>query len=140
MKDLYITPRLSIPADQLQLTYSRSSGPGGQNVNKVSTKATLRWTPTEGFLAPGAHRRFVQLAKQYLTQNGEVVIQSQEFRDQPRNAEACQRKLARLIRQALVPPKIRKPTKPSKSSVRRRLDNKRKQSQKKNQRSGKFLD
>ncbi len=137
MSGVYINERLTIAEQDLQWSFARSSGPGGQNVNKVNSKATLRWKPPEGVLPRPAWIRFQQLAKRYLTTDGQVVIQAQEHRDQAQNVEACRKRLATLIRTALVVPKRRIKTKPSRSSQRRRLDNKRIHSQKKRSRQSK---
>lgn len=137
MPGIYVNDRLTIPEEELAWSFSRSSGPGGQNVNKVNSKATLRWKPSAGIVPRGAWNRFKVLAKRYVTAEGEVVIQSQEHRDQPQNVDACRRRLAALIRQALVVPKRRIKTKPSLSSQRRRLDDKKRNSQKKQSRQRK---
>lgn len=134
MSGIYINSNLTIPEEQLQWSYSRSSGPGGQNVNKVNSKATMRWVPEDGTLSRAVWNRFRVLAKRYITSDGHVVIQSQEHRDQPQNVEACRSRLAQMIRQALVAPKRRIKTKPSRSAQRRRLDEKKKHSQKKQSR------
>lgn len=134
MSALVIKEGLVIPEDQLRWTYARSGGPGGQNVNKVSSKAILRWRPPADFLPPAAWSRFRKLAARYLTEEGEVVIASDEYRDQPRNVERSREKLRALILTALVAPKRRIATKPTKSSRLRRLDDKRRASDKKSSR------
>jgi ribosome-associated protein len=134
MSALVIKEGLVIPEDQLRWTFARSGGPGGQNVNKVSSKAVLRWQPPADFLSPAVWSRFRKLAARYLTDDGEVVIASDEYRDQPRNIERSREKLRALILTALVPPKRRIATKPTKSSRLRRLDDKRRASQKKSSR------
>jgi ribosome-associated protein len=135
--DLIINENLCIPVDQLQWSYARSSGPGGQNVNKVNSKATLRWVVPADFLPPAPMNRFRKLAKRYITSEGEVVIQSQQFRDQLQNIGNCREKLKTLIVAALTQPKRRVATKPTKSSKRRRLDDKKIQSDKKKTRQSK---
>ena len=131
MSDLVINENLSIHGDELQWSYARSSGPGGQNVNKVNSKAVLRWALPPDFLPPAPMNRFRKLAQRYITTEGDVVIQSQQFRDQVQNIGSCREKLRVLIIAALVLPKRRVATKPSKSSKRRRLDDKKIQSDKK---------
>lgn len=131
MPALLVKEGLIIPEDQLRLTYARSSGPGGQNVNKVNSKAVLRWQPTADFLSPAAWARFRKLAGRYITTEGEVVIASDEYRDQIRNAERSCDKLRVLLLTAIVPPKRRVATRPTRSSQRRRLDDKRRSSEKK---------
>lgn len=139
MSELRINENYFIAADQLNWTFARSSGPGGQNVNKVNSKATLRWSPPADFLPPAPWGRFRRLAKRFFTTEGEVVIQSQEFRDQAQNIESCREKLKQLIVEALIPPKRRVATKPTKASRRRRLDDKKIQSDKKRTRQSKDL-
>lgn len=134
MPAIEIKEGLVIPEDQLRWSYARSSGPGGQNVNKVNSKAILRWQPPSDFLSPAAWARFRKIAKRYFTEEGELVIQSDEYRDQQRNVERSQDKLRVLILTALVPPKRRIATKPTKSSRKRRLDDKRRSSEKKQSR------
>jgi ribosome-associated protein len=131
MPGIKINDSLEIPEEQLEWSFSRSSGPGGQNVNKVNSKATLRWRRQPPTLTATAWSRFKQLASRYLTTTGEVVIQSQEQRDQTQNIEACERKLRNLVLASLKTPKRRIATKPSAGARRRRLDDKRKQSDKK---------
>lgn len=132
---IVIKQDLIIPEDQLRWTYARSSGPGGQNVNKVNSKATLRWTPPAEFLQPAAWNRFLKLAARYVTESGEIVIPSDEYRDQLRNIERSREKLRALILTAIVPPKRRIATKPSKASRQRRLDEKKHTSEKKSRRN-----
>ncbi len=137
MSDLFVNENLSIPEGHLQWSFARSSGPGGQNVNKVNSKATLRWALRDDFLPPAPMVRFRKLAQRYITTEGEVVIQSQQFRDQTQNIDSCREKLKVLILAALIQPKRRVATKPSKSSKRRRLDDKKIQSDKKKTRQSK---
>ncbi len=137
MSDLFVNENFSIPEGHLQWSFARSSGPGGQNVNKVNSKATLRWALEEDFLPPAPMVRFRKLAQRYITTEGEVVIQSQQFRDQTQNIDSCREKLKVLILAALIQPKRRVATKPSKSSKRRRLDDKKIQSDKKKTRQSK---
>lgn len=134
MSGIRINEHLEIPDEQLEWSFSRSSGPGGQNVNKVNTKATLRWRRQPGTLTATAWGRFLKLAERYVTSTGEVVIQSQEHRDQPQNIEACKRKLRELVIAAQKIPKRRIPTKPSAGANRRRMEDKRKQGEKKRSR------
>jgi ribosome-associated protein len=136
MSGIVINESLEIPDEQLEWSFARSSGPGGQNVNKVNSKATLRWRRQLGTLSGAAWMRFKQNAKRYLTSNDEVLIQSQEHRDQSQNIEACREKLRSLVLASLKPPKRRVPTKPTAGSRARRLDNKRKLSEKKRGRQG----
>lgn len=131
MSDIRVNERITIPAHELRWTFARSGGPGGQNVNKVNSKATLHWSPGRGTVPVSVWNRFRSLAKRYINTQGEIVIQSQEHRDQPQNVEACKSRLVALLRQASVVPRQRIKTKPTRASQRRRLDTKRQQSQKK---------
>jgi ribosome-associated protein len=132
---LHVTSRIRIPADELDFSYVRSSGPGGQNVNKVATKAVLRWSPaTSGALSEAARQRFLSTYASRVTSEGELVLTSQRYREQSRNAADCLEKLRLMVAAIASPPKRRKPTRPSKSAVKRRLESKRKQSEKKQRR------
>lgn len=132
---LIVNSRLSIPREEFELSFARSSGPGGQNVNKVNSKATLRWTPaTSPNLPPDVLRRFMQRFGGKLTTEGELVITSERYRDQGRNIEDCLEKLRLMVATAAVPPVRRKKTKPSRGSIERRLQAKRETSEKKQSR------
>ena len=121
---------ITIPARALQWQFSRSQGPGGQNVNKTNTKVELRLDLQHAdFLPAGIARRLRLMAGGRTTSAGELVITSQRFREQPRNIADCLAKLSGLLAEALVPPKIRRATKPSRASQKRRLDAKRRQSE-----------
>ena len=138
---LAVTPTLTIPDDDLRFTFSRSSGPGGQNVNKVNSKATLHFSVrNSASLPPGVRERFVQKFRSRLTNEGDVVITSQESRDQPKNIDSCLEKLRGMILEVLHPPKKRRTTKPTKGSKRRRVEAKRRRSQVKEGRKGGFAD
>lgn len=129
---LAITSTLSIPLREFEITYSRSSGPGGQNVNKVSSKATLRWAlATSPSLPDEIRQRLLARYGRRLTTEGELLITSQRFRDAGRNTADCLEKLRQMLQAAASPPKARRPTKPSRSSQRRRLDTKRRLSSRK---------
>lgn len=123
--DLEITPNLIIPDAELRLSFARSSGPGGQNVNKVSSKAVLHFSVlTTPSLPPDVRQRFLEQYKSRLTNAGEVVIHSEEFRDQPRNIQSCYDKLRQMVLTVLRPPKKRRATKPTRGSKVRRLNDK----------------
>ncbi|MFM8250279.1 MAG: alternative ribosome rescue aminoacyl-tRNA hydrolase ArfB [Planctomycetota bacterium] len=126
MSVLKITEHWQIPLSEFEFTYSRSSGPGGQNVNKVSSRATLRWAAVHSpSWLPGALTRFQTRFGSRLTTEGELLISSQESRDQERNRQLCLEKLQELLAAIAVAPKKRRPTKRSRGSQERRLEAKR---------------
>lgn len=122
---LWIAPHITIPAIEISFTAARSSGPGGQNVNKVNSKAVLRWDfQNSQALPPDVRERFLVRFGSRLTKNGEVIIASDRCRDLRSNQEDCLQKLREMILAIAVAPKIRKPTKPSFSSTVKRRKNK----------------
>jgi ribosome-associated protein len=133
---LQITDTIAIPDDELEWSFARSGGPGGQNVNKVASKAVLRWKAagTSAAIPPAARDRMRAAFPSRFTTEGDAVVQSQKYRDQERNREDCLLKLVEMVRAALVEPKARKKTKPSKGAQKRRLADKRRVSAKKQSR------
>ena len=133
---LIVTARIRIPRSEFQFSFSRSSGPGGQNVNKVSSRATLRWDLAGSPSISNALReRFQARFHQRINAKGELLIHSERYRDQPRNVDDCLEKLKQLIAEVASPPKKRRPTKPTRSSNRRRLEQKKRRAQTKQRRS-----
>lgn len=127
--DLLVNSRVVIPGEDLSWRAVRASGPGGQHVNKVSTKVELRFDlPGTTALSAPQKARLRRLAATRLDADGRIVITSQLTRNRVRNLEDARAKLAELIRPALVPPKHRRATKPSRAAKRRRLDAKRRRS------------
>ena len=131
-----MVPGIHIPASELVWSFTRSSGPGGQNVNKLATAAELRWDVVLSPSLPGAVReRLMKLAGARLTTEGVLVIKAQRHRTQERNRADALERLLEMVRRAAVPPTPRKKTKPSRASKRRRLDGKRRHGDKKRLRS-----
>jgi ribosome-associated protein len=132
---LSVTPTIQIPDGEFAFTYARSSGPGGQNVNKVNSKAVLRWSPTTSPSLPEEVRaRFLDRYASRLTTEGELILTSQRSRDQNRNSEDCLERLKDMLLAVTRRPIRRRPTKPTRGSHRRRLEAKRIQSGKKRNR------
>ena len=134
---LIVNPQVQVPIREFEFTYARSGGPGGQNVNKVNTKATLRWPVAKSASLPEAVRaRFLQKYGRRLTTTGDLLVTSQRFRDAGRNTADCLEKLREMIAAVAIAPKYRRPTRPTRGSKERRLDQKRRQSQTKQHRRG----
>jgi ribosome-associated protein len=132
---LKVTANIKVPLREFRFTFARSAGPGGQNVNKVNTKATLRWAVTRSTSLPDdVRQRFCKRYRRRITQEGDLVLTSQRFRDQGRNVADCLEKLRSMLAEAAVTPKKRKKTAPSKASRERRLSDKRAQAEKKQRR------
>jgi ribosome-associated protein len=132
---LVVRPGLEIPASEFEFTFMRSSGPGGQNVNKVSTKARLRWPVAETQSLPEAVKeRFTKRYHRRLTNEGELILTSQRYRDQAKNVGDCLLKLREMIDAIVDVPKPRKKTKPTRGSKERRLKEKRGRAQRKDMR------
>ena len=129
---LVVNSRISIPTSEFYFTFVRSSGPGGQNVNKVNSKAVLRWGVTASVALPeDVRRRFLAKHRNRLTTDGELIITSQRHRDQGRNVTDALDKLRAMIVEVATAPKVRSPTKPSRGSVQRRIKGKQLGSKKK---------
>ena len=135
MKTLEVTRRIRIPFDELRFRFVRSAGPGGQNVNKVNTKALLRWQmKSSPSLPDDVRERFVKKYGSRITTRGDLLLTSDRYRTQQRNEDDCLEKLRRMLASVAAPPKKRKKTKPSAASVERRLTEKRQRAKAKQRR------
>jgi ribosome-associated protein len=137
MEDVVVTPRVVIPGDELAMAFSRSGGPGGQNVNKVASKVELRWNPTTSVALSADERAWLlERLKRRLTSDGTLIVTSTATRDQIKNRDDATSKLALIVRTALDRPVPRKPTKVSRGAKRRRVADKRHHAEIKRNRSG----
>jgi len=117
---------LVIPGAELRETASRSSGPGGQHVNKSNTRVTLRWSVADSVaLGPNQRRRVLRRLASRSTRDGEVLVHASRHRSRARNRELARERLAELVAEALRIRPVRKKTKPSTASKRRQLETKR---------------
>lgn len=122
---LQVTPLLSIPRHELTFNFVRASGPGGQNVNKVSTSVQLRFNVrTTHSLAEEIKARLGKLAGNRMTMNGELIIEAKRYRSLEQNRIDAERRLVSIIKRALVKPKNRRPTHPTSASKLRRIETK----------------
>jgi ribosome-associated protein len=130
-----ITDAISIDERELEERFVRASGPGGQNVNKVSTAVELRFDVHASALPPDMKQRLVALAGSRLTADGVLLIDSREHRTQAQNREAARARLVALLQHAARRPKTRRPTKPKKAAKEKRLDSKKRRGEVKSLRS-----
>jgi len=134
--DLVVAPTVVIPSDALHYSFARSSGPGGQNVNKRSTKCSLRVALAELPLSAEQLARLCAMGARYLTEDGELVISCDEHRSAPRNKQGCADRLRDLVAGSLIAPRVRKATRPGRGARERRLGDKRADSERKRRRRG----
>jgi ribosome-associated protein len=136
---LDISTEVAIPDDELEWKFIRSSGPGGQNVNKVASAVQLRFLLPQNKSIPGpAKFRLRRMAGQRLVDDGTVLISARDERSQEQNRRAALERLADLIRAALIEPKIRRKTRPTRASKERRIESKKRRSSTKRDRGGRW--
>lgn len=126
---LPISNTVTIPEHEIEMSAVRSQGAGGQNVNKVATAIHLRFDIQASSLPQRYKERLLKLNDQRITKDGVIVIKAQEYRSQEQNREEALQRLQALIRDAVVVPKPRKPSRPTRSAQKRRLESKNKRSQ-----------
>lgn len=137
MQDLVVQPGLTIPGSELTIAFARSGGSGGQNVNKVSSKVDLRWHPgSSSALHPDDRAWLLEKLGPRLSSDGALIVTSTLTRDQVKNREDALKKLALIVRAALIRPKNRRATKPSRGAKRRRVADKRHRAEIKRNRRG----
>ncbi len=124
--EIRITDRVRVFPHEISLSYARSGGPGGQHVNKTSSKVLLRWNlETSAALTDEQRARVRTKLASRITEDGELLVTSEAHREQSRNVDDAVARFATILREALRVPKKRKATKPTRASQRRRLDAKR---------------
>ncbi|MCA9050225.1 MAG: aminoacyl-tRNA hydrolase [Planctomycetaceae bacterium] len=132
---LEVDSQIQIPETEFTFTFARSGGPGGQNVNKVNSKAVMHWDVVHSPSLPeGVRERFLQKYRNRLTKEGLLVLQSQRTRDQTKNVLDCLNRLRELILKVAAPPTQRRPTRPSRGAQQRRIQAKKQVSEKKRSR------
>ncbi len=127
--DLQITTKLSVPAWELNESFVRASGPGGQHVNKSSSAVQLRWSVLRSSLPGPVKTRFARRYSSRMTKEGEIVIEVSEHRSQVRNRAAARTRLVEMLKAVAEPPRRRRATRPTAGSIRRRLDAKKRRAE-----------
>lgn len=133
--EIRITNRVRIPASEIELSYARSGGPGGQHVNKTASKVLLRWNARGSSALGDVDRALLEkrLASK-LTKDGDLLVSSERYRDQSRNVDDAVERFTLTVRRAIRRPTPRKKTRPSRASRERRLQEKRHRSEQKRRR------
>lgn len=127
---LQVNEFIQIPLSDFEFSFARSSGPGGQNVNKVNSKVFLRWYVIESdYLNEDVKQRFIERYQNRIHADGSVMLISDRHRDQAKNIEDCLEKLKMMILEVALPPKKRKKTKPTRGSKERRIQSKKRRSE-----------
>ena len=138
---LDISEQVAIPDEELEWKFIRSSGPGGQNVNKVASAVQLRFLlPRNTSISPSAKHRLRRMAGQRLVDDGTILISARDERSQGENRRAALERLADLVRAALIEPKIRKKTRPTRASKERRIESKKRRAGTKRSRASRSWD
>lgn len=138
---LVVSEHIAIPDEELEWKFIRSSGPGGQNVNKVASAVQLRFLLARNMSLPAAVKhRLRRLAGQKLVDDGSILFTARDERSQEQNRRAALERLADLVRAALIEPKVRKKTRPTRASKERRIDAKKRRAGTKRERSGRAWD
>jgi ribosome-associated protein len=141
MGQIHITAHIAIDERELDEQFVLASGPGGQNVNKVASAVQLRFDVARSPSLPGGVRqRLMALAGRRLTKDGVLVLTARRHREQERNRADARARLVDLIREAAIPPKVRRATKPTRASKERRIEGKKVRARLKQTRSKKFED
>lgn len=135
MDPLRVSRRLLLPAEELSVAFARSGGPGGQNVNKIESKVVLRFLLERSAALSEEEKRLLRakLAGK-LTASGELLVQASRYRERARNLEDARERLARILREALATRRKRRPTRPTRGSIERRLTEKRQRAETKQRR------
>lgn len=132
---LQVSPGWVVPAEDLELDFVRSAGPGGQNVNKVATKVELRFKlQATRALSPGQKRRLIAAHPSHVTRDGDFILASDRYRSQLQNRRDVMERLARMLAEIRYPPRARVATRPTRASKQRRVNDKRARSDVKRQR------
>ncbi len=126
---IQVTDTVSIREDEIEIVFVQASGPGGQNVNKVASKAQLRFDTRSATLPEEVRLRLQRIARNQITENGTLIIEAKRYRTQEQNRADAIHRLVEIIRKATVKPKNRRPTRPTSASQEKRLGQKRRRSE-----------